>query len=148
MGTCETPNPPRFAFSRLGPALQHLLWLVRVRTCGRTHGISSIFASCCLFDTLKVEESTDLSQNRRPLAMRAGAQRQAVARQRANRVQFLARKGFASGLVDAPRRRRVPIRSLDVRTWVQVEMLAGLVPGSQPAEQRRPPRAPPRTHVE
>src|SRR5260370_41448400 len=53
MGTCETPNPPRFAFSRLGPALQHLLWLVRGRNRGRQHGISSIFSACCLFDTLK-----------------------------------------------------------------------------------------------
>src|SRR5260370_38348181 len=112
MGTCETPNPPRFAFSRLGPALQHLLWLVRGRNCGRQHGISSIFSACCLFDTLKVEESTALSQNRRTLAMRAGAQRQAVARQTANPVQFLARKGVPSVLRHPPSRHSGAIRTL------------------------------------
>src|SRR5258707_9529136 len=78
MGTCEAPNPPRFAFSRLGPALQHLLWLVRGRNCGRQHGISSIFPACCLFDTLRVEESTDLSQNRHT-GDAARCQRQAIA---------------------------------------------------------------------
>jgi hypothetical protein len=110
MGTCETPNRSRFAFSRFGPALQHLLWLVRGRNCGRQHGISSIFSACCLFDTLSVEESTDLSQNRRALAMRAGANDKTLPSKNESRAIPSPRAVFASGFVDTLRRRRVPIR--------------------------------------
>ena len=55
MGTCETPNRSRFAFSRSGREL----WLVRGRNCGRQHENLQIFYCVAFLARVGARENAD-----------------------------------------------------------------------------------------